>query len=140
MDHDKRGMRIPVSGGAVAPAPGAAIRFDAVVRRQGAFTLGPLDMSVPNGLVTGFVGPNGAGKTTAIKAMLGMVGIDAGSISVLGGAPGARALGGRAPWDRVHHRVRSFCQDSTRLRTASSAVSSEPQMITMRAIAAYIAG
>ena len=90
MDHDKRGMRIPVPGGAVAPAPGAAIRFDAVVRRQGAFTLGPLDMSVPNGLVTGFVGPNGAGKTTAIKAMLGMVGIDAGSISVLGGAPGAR--------------------------------------------------
>ena len=41
-------------------------------------------------MVTGFVGPNGAGKTTAIKAMLGMVGIDAGSISVLGGAPGAR--------------------------------------------------
>ena len=90
MDHDKRGMRIPVSGGAVAPAPGAAIRFDAVVRRQGAFTLGPLDMSVPNGLVTGFVGPNGAGKTTAIKAMLGMVGIDAGSISLLGAAPRSR--------------------------------------------------
>ena len=90
MDHDKRGMRIPVSGGAVAPAPGAAIRFDAVVRRQGAFTLGPLDMSVPNGLVAGFVGPNGAGKTTAIKAMLGMVGIDAGSISLLGAAPRSR--------------------------------------------------
>ena len=47
-------------------------------------------MTVPSGLVTGFVGPNGAGKTTAIKAMLGMVGIDAGSISVLDGAPGTR--------------------------------------------------
>ena len=122
------------------PAPPPAIRLDDVVRRQGAFTLGPFDMIVPAGMVTGFVGPNGAGKTTVIKVILGMIGVDAGSISVLGGAPGARALGGRAPWDRVHHRVRSFCQDSTRLRTASSAVSSEPQMITMRAIAAYIAG
>ena len=72
------------------PAPPPAIRLDDVVRRQGAFTLGPLDMTVPTGMVTGFVGPNGAGKTTAIKAMLGMVGIDAGSISVLDGAPGAR--------------------------------------------------
>ena len=47
------------------------------------FTIAP-------GRITGLIGPNGAGKTTAIKAMLGMVGIDAGSISVLDGAPGTR--------------------------------------------------
>ena len=72
------------------PAPPPAIRLDDVVRRQGAFTLGPFDMIVPAGMVTGFVGPNGAGKTTVIKVILGMIGVDAGSISVLDGAPGAR--------------------------------------------------
>ena len=86
----REGVNGPAPADAARPAPAGAIRLDAVVRRQGTFTLGPLDMTVPIGLVTGFVGPNGAGKTTAIKAMLGMVGIDAGSISVLGGAPGAR--------------------------------------------------
>ena len=86
----REGVNGPAPADAARPAPASAIRLDAVVRRQGTFTLGPLDMTVPTGLVTGFVGPNGAGKTTAIKAMLGMVGIDAGSISVLGGAPGAR--------------------------------------------------
>ena len=91
MDRNEQEVSDPASAGTDArSAPGAAVRLDAVVRKQGAFTLGPLDMSVPSGLVTGFVGPNGAGKTTAIKAMLGMVGIDAGSISVLDGAPGTR--------------------------------------------------
>ena len=86
----REGVNGPAPADAARPVPASAIRLDAVVRRQGTFTLGPLDMTVPAGLVTGFVGPNGAGKTTAIKAMLGMVGIDAGSISVLDGAPGAR--------------------------------------------------
>lgn len=86
----REGVNGPVPADAARPVPASAIRLDAVVRQQGTFTLGPLDMTVPAGMVTGFVGPNGAGKTTAIKAMLGMVGIDAGSISVLDGAPGAR--------------------------------------------------
>ena len=86
----REGVNGPAPADAARPAPAGAIRLDAVVRRQGTFTLGPLDMTVPAGMVTGFVGPNGAGKTTAIKAMLGMVGIDAGSISVLDGAPGTR--------------------------------------------------
>ena len=84
------GMNGPAPADAARPELADAIRLDAVVRTQGSFTLGPLDMTVPVGMVTGFVGPNGAGKTTTIKAMLGMVGIDAGSIGVLDGAPGAR--------------------------------------------------
>ena len=83
-------MSGPAPTGEARPRPESAIRLDAVVRTQGSFTLGPLDMTVPVGMVTGFVGPNGAGKTTTIKAMLGMVGIDAGSIGVLDGGPGAR--------------------------------------------------
>ena len=91
MDRNEQEVSDPASAGTAArSAPGAAIRLDAVVRKQGTFTLGPLDMAVPSGLVTGFVGPNGAGKTTAIKAMLGMVDVESGSIRVLGAAPGAR--------------------------------------------------
>ena len=91
MDRNEQEVSDPASAGTDArSAPGAAVRLDAVVRKQGAFTLGPLDMAVPSGLVTGFVGPNGAGKTTAIKAMLGMVDVESGSIRVLGAAPGAR--------------------------------------------------
>ncbi|QWW20106.1 ABC transporter ATP-binding protein [Schaalia sp. 19OD2882] len=83
--------RPTVTSPAAQAAVGAddAISLHRVVRTQGTFTLGPLDMHVPAGLVTGFVGPNGAGKTTTIKAMLGMTSIDSGSIRVLGNATGA---------------------------------------------------
>jgi ABC-2 type transport system ATP-binding protein len=49
-----------------------------------AFTLGPLDITVPRGAIYGFVGPNGAGKTTTIDLIFGMGGKDGGSIRVLG--------------------------------------------------------
>ena len=48
------------------------------------FTLGPLDLTVPTGVIYGFVGPNGAGKTTTIDLIFGMGGTDGGSISVFG--------------------------------------------------------
>ncbi len=75
--------------GSTAVSP-LAIHLEAVVRHQGSFTLGPLDMQAPTGMVTGFVGPNGAGKTTTIKTTLDMVGIDSGQVCVLGGAPGTQ--------------------------------------------------
>ncbi|MCC7078000.1 MAG: ABC transporter ATP-binding protein [Acidimicrobiia bacterium] len=43
-----------------------------------------LDLDVRRGSITGFLGPNGAGKTTTIRAMLGLVTTDAGSIRILG--------------------------------------------------------
>ncbi len=49
-----------------------------------AFTLGPLDLTVPQGAIYGFVGPNGAGKTTTIDLLFGMGAKDDGSITVLG--------------------------------------------------------
>jgi ABC-2 type transport system ATP-binding protein len=48
------------------------------------FELGPLDLTVPEGAIYGFVGPNGAGKTTTMDLIFGMGGKDAGSITVLG--------------------------------------------------------
>ncbi len=43
-----------------------------------------LDLSVRTGEVHGFLGPNGAGKTTAIRAMLGQLRADAGSVQLFG--------------------------------------------------------
>jgi ABC-2 type transport system ATP-binding protein len=43
-----------------------------------------LSFSVPEGSVFGFIGKNGAGKTTAMKAVLGLLKIDAGEIFVGG--------------------------------------------------------
>ena len=43
-----------------------------------------LDMSVPRGSIYGFIGKNGAGKTTTMKAILGLMKVDGGSITVGG--------------------------------------------------------
>ncbi len=52
-----------------------AKRYGAVVAVDG------LDLSVPRGGLIGFLGPNGAGKTTTMRAVLGMVRPDRGSIT-----------------------------------------------------------
>jgi ABC-2 type transport system ATP-binding protein len=68
----------------------SAIKVTGLDRRQGSFHLDSIDIDLPTGLVMGFVGPNGAGKTTTIKALLGMLRPDSGSIELFGGdAPGA---------------------------------------------------
>ncbi|MEJ6018970.1 ABC transporter ATP-binding protein [Corynebacterium sp. H113] len=46
-----------------------------------------LDLSVREGTVHGFLGPNGAGKSTTIRAILGMLRPDSGTIDVLGHDP-----------------------------------------------------
>jgi ABC-2 type transport system ATP-binding protein len=61
-----------------------AVEIRGLEKRYKNFTLGPLDLTVPQGAIYGFVGPNGSGKTTTIDLMFGMGSKDAGSISVLG--------------------------------------------------------
>lgn len=78
------------SGATVAADPPPAVELRGVVRHQGSFTLGPLDLLVPTGSVTGFVGPNGAGKTTTLRTILGMVHTASGTTTVLGAPPGTR--------------------------------------------------
>ncbi|MEO7126793.1 MAG: ABC transporter ATP-binding protein [Nakamurella sp.] len=46
-----------------------------------------LDLTVSAGEVHGFLGPNGAGKSTTIRALLGMLRIDSGSMSLFGCDP-----------------------------------------------------
>ena len=61
-----------------------AIEIRGLVRRFAKFTLGPLDLTVPQGAIYGLVGPNGAGKTTAIDAIFGAGPLAAGTITVGG--------------------------------------------------------
>lgn len=61
-----------------------AISTTGLVRDFGRFRLGPIDLSIPVGYVTGLVGANGAGKTTLLKLLLGLQTPDSGTMSLLG--------------------------------------------------------
>ena len=61
-----------------------AISIRSVQKARGSFALRTGAVDVPTGFVTGLVGPNGAGKTTLVKAVLGLIGIDGGSVSLFG--------------------------------------------------------
>jgi ABC-2 type transport system ATP-binding protein len=51
-----------------------------------------LDLAVSAGEVHGFLGPNGAGKSTTLRALLGLLRVDAGSASVFGLDPWSDAV------------------------------------------------
>ena len=53
-----------------------------------------VDLTVRSGEVYGFLGPNGAGKTTTLRMVLGLIRPTAGSVHVLGRAPGPGRLRG----------------------------------------------
>jgi len=55
-----------------------------VSKRFGHFALRDAGFALPPGLMLGLIGPNGAGKTTLIKAILGLVRPDSGSIRFQG--------------------------------------------------------
>jgi ABC-2 type transport system ATP-binding protein len=75
--------------GVPAPSPGApALEARGLVRRFGAVTaLDGLSLEVRPGQLYGLVGPDGAGKTTAIRALAGLIALDAGQARVLGMDP-----------------------------------------------------
>lgn len=67
---------------------GAAVTVRGLTKRYGTVTaVDALDLTVRRGTVHGFLGPNGAGKSTTMRAILGMIRPDAGSIDVLGRNP-----------------------------------------------------
>ena len=51
------------------------------------FTLDHVSLAVPAGYVVGLIGSNGAGKSTAIKALLGLIRLDAGQVRAFGQPP-----------------------------------------------------
>ena len=57
------------------------LELDGLVRRYGdVVALDSLTFTVPPGQVFGFLGPNGAGKTTAMRAVFGLVALEAGTV------------------------------------------------------------
>ncbi|WP_149262764.1 ATP-binding cassette domain-containing protein [Actinomadura sp. K4S16] len=65
----------------------AQITVAGLHKRYGATrALDGMSFTVRPGVVTGFVGPNGAGKSTTMRAILGLVAVDAGA-ALIGGRP-----------------------------------------------------
>ena len=48
------------------------------------FRLGPIDLEIPLGTVTGLIGPNGSGKTTFMSTIMGLLKPDTGLVEVCG--------------------------------------------------------
>ncbi|CAI6067941.1 ABC transporter ATP-binding protein [Cohnella sp. JJ-181] len=61
----------------------AAVALRGVAVRRDGFALGPLDLSLPAGMVTAVVGPNGSGKSTLLRLLLRMEPFE-GEAAVLG--------------------------------------------------------
>jgi ABC-type branched-subunit amino acid transport system ATPase component len=70
----------------VAAAEGALVRVDDVFAGYvpGVNILNGADLHCQEGELVGIIGPNGAGKSTLLKAMLGMVNIRSGSVTLRG--------------------------------------------------------
>lgn len=66
---------------------------DVTLRLGGRMILEHVSMTVDEGQFIAVLGPNGAGKSSLMKALLGLVPLEGGTVSVLGSSP-ARARGG----------------------------------------------
>lgn len=76
---------------------------DITKRYNGVSVLDTVSIHVPAGCVTGFVGVNGAGKTTAIRAIMGLMELDAGEVILFGEPFGPQA--GDATARRLKDRI-----------------------------------
>lgn len=60
------------------------VKIDNLEKRYDDFSLRALNLAVEPGAVVGFVGANGAGKTTTLKALLGIIEPDGGTVELFG--------------------------------------------------------
>ena len=93
-----------------APATTAVELKDASVRLAGKRIFGDVELTVGRGQFVAVLGPNGAGKSTLMRAILGLLPLESGSVTVLGRPPAqARAAIGYLP-------QRHAFDSSTRIR------------------------
>jgi ABC-2 type transport system ATP-binding protein len=59
------------------------LKIEHLVKNYGGFTL-DCSLELPKGCVTGLIGQNGAGKSTTFKAILGLIRVDSGNITLFG--------------------------------------------------------
>ncbi|MUK88970.1 ATP-binding cassette domain-containing protein [Ornithinibacillus sp. L9] len=60
------------------------VEFLNVTKRRKDFAIEDLNLTIPQGYVTGFIGPNGSGKTTTIQMMMNILQVDEGDIKLFG--------------------------------------------------------
>ncbi|MEG1442047.1 MAG: ABC transporter ATP-binding protein, partial [Oscillospiraceae bacterium] len=61
-----------------------AIEIKDFSKKYNLFSIKNMNLNIPRGYITGFVGKNGAGISTTLKAILNMIKMDNGKISILG--------------------------------------------------------
>ena len=62
----------------------SVLTVSGLCKRYPGFSLENISFSLEKGHIMGFLGRNGAGKTTTMKAILGLVHADGGSVHILG--------------------------------------------------------
>ena len=77
-----------------------------VTKRYDNFTLDDVTLEVPRGYVVGLIGQNGAGKTTLMRAMLGVIEADAGTIELFGKEEDANIRRAIVVYCCIHHGQR----------------------------------
>ncbi|MDX6339074.1 MAG: type transport system ATP-binding protein [Streptosporangiaceae bacterium] len=89
----------PVAGPPPTPVPAGApvpLEITGLTKRyrDGQLAVDGLSLRVERGQILGLLGPNGAGKTTTLRALMGLLYPDAGTITIFGQQvrPGAPAL------------------------------------------------
>ena len=60
------------------------LRLHDVTKQYEGFSLDKVSIDLPSGCIMGLIGANGAGKTTTIKAILGLIQTDGGSVRLFG--------------------------------------------------------
>jgi manganese/zinc/iron transport system ATP- binding protein len=74
-----------VSGSGTQGGPPPLEVHDLTVAYRKTPVLYGIDLTVPEGSLTGIVGPNGAGKSTFIKAVMGQLPLSGGRVEIFGG-------------------------------------------------------
>ena len=78
------------AAGPATQAPAAIELHDAAVAIGGRTIWSGVDLRVREGEFAAILGPNGAGKSTLLNVLLGLLGLQRGTVAVLGGPAGAR--------------------------------------------------
>ena len=93
------GRRRP-EGGTAAELAGVPLEITGLTKRyrDGQLAVDGLSLRVERGQILGLLGPNGAGKTTTLRALMGLLHPDAGTITIFGrrvhaGSPALSRLG-----------------------------------------------
>ena len=60
------------------------MRIEHLVKKYSRFTLGPVDLEIPEGFATALIGENGAGKTTLLDSIAGIHSFTSGNVMWLG--------------------------------------------------------